>query len=507
MTPGGERLVVVSNRLPVVVQRESDGQWTIRPGSGGLVTAMAPILRDRGGLWIGWPGTSEEIDFETILAEACAETGYDLRPVRLTAEEEKRFYHGFSNEILWPLFHDLLDRCNMDPDYWRTYRVVNRKFADVVEASTESGDAIWIHDYHLMSVARELRERGALRRTAFFLHIPFPSPDIFLKLPWRQRVLEDLLLNDLIGFQTQQDRQNFVQCVRTLLRDITVHGKGRVVEATWHDRTVRLGVFPIGIDYDHFVEDSTGEEVAKRAWEIHSNLPERQIILGIDRLDYTKGIPYRLEAFRSALLRYPELRKHVTLVQVVVPSREDIPEYQALRSEIEGLVGEINGQLTESGWIPIHYIFRNLNYDQLLGFYRTAEIALVTPLRDGMNLVAKEYCACSVEEDGVLILSEFAGAASQLHRGALLVNPFDVEGVGDVIHDAFRMDRAERRRRMKKLRHNVRKHNIFWWVDSFLQAAVAKDLHDFPPLDALRHYDEGREENIPAPGLDKHPPE
>ena len=486
MERNAERLVVVSNRLPVAFYREGE-DWKIRSGSGGLVTAMAPILRDRGGVWIGWPGTSADFDFDDFLRKAGEETGYDLHPVLLTPEEEKNFYQGFSNEILWPLFHDLQTRTNMDPRYWETYRAVNRKFADVILRSTDESDAIWVHDYHLMSVAREMREHHEKRKIAFFLHIPFPSPDIFLKLPWRDQVLDDLLRYDLIGFQTQRDRHNFAQCIRTVLKDVRVRGKGRVTTAEQGESTTRLGVFPISIDYESFARESRSEDAAKRAWEIHSNLPDRQIILGIDRLDYTKGIPHRLNAFRSALIRYPEMMEKVTLMQVVVPSREDIPGYRALKDEIERLVGEINGQLTRSGWVPIHYIFRFLTHDQLLGYYRTAEIALVTPLKDGMNLVAKEYCACSLDENGVLILSEFAGAAAELQRGAILVNPFDSVAVGDAICEAFRMTPDERARRMKKLRHTIRKHDIFWWVDSFLRAAVEKDLGDYPPLDASIH--------------------
>ena len=266
-----------------------------------------------------------------------------------------------------------------------------------------------------------------------------------------------------------------------------VRGKGRVVTAERGGRVARLGVFPISIDYGHFSREAGTEEVSDTAWTIHANIPDRQIILGVDRLDYTKGIPLRLEAFRNALIRFPDLREKVTLIQVAVPSREDIPEYQALKIEIESLVGEINGQFTVSGWVPIHYVFRSLNLPELLAYYRTAEIAMITPLKDGMNLVAKEYCASNLEETGTLILSEFAGAAAQLRRGALLVNPFDVNAVGDAIHEAFTMAPEERRRRMRKLRHSIRKHDIFWWVDSFLRAAVARDLDDYPPVEAVRY--------------------
>ncbi|MBN1825863.1 MAG: trehalose-6-phosphate synthase [Candidatus Eisenbacteria bacterium] len=475
-------LVVVSNRLPVVVDRDESG-WRIRRGSGGLVTAMAPILRDRGGIWIGWSGTTAEGDLSGALEEAGRRSGYDLRAIPLTPSEERNFYLGFSNEIIWPLFHDLLDRCNMDPAYWETYQTVNRKFAGAILEHTRDGDTIWVHDYHLMSAAQEVRSVRASRRLAFFLHIPFPCPDIFQKLPWREQVLRDLLHYDLIGFQTQRDRINFVQCLRTLLGDVTIRGKGRVIAAEHEGHQTRMGVFPISIDYRYFSQRAGTGEVADIAWRIHENIPERQIILGVDRLDYTKGIPLRLEAFRNALIRYPDLHGKVTLIQVVVPSREDIPEYQALKIEIESLVGEINGRFTVSGWVPIHYVFRGLDTAELLAYYRTAEIAVITPLRDGMNLVAKEYCASSLEETGVLILSEFAGAAAQLRHGAILVNPFDVNAVGDAIHDAFVMPHEERRKRMRKLRRGIRKHDIFWWVDSFLRAAVARDLDDYPPVE------------------------
>lgn len=475
------RLIVVSNRLPIVVEREG-GEWSARPGSGGLVTALAPILRGRGGIWIGWPGTSETPFLGDFLRHAGGEAGYDWRGVYLTAEEERAFYLGFCNEIVWPLFHDLLDRCNMDPSYWASYRAVNARFAEVVRASFEPGDIVWVHDYHLMGVARELREGNDWSVPVhFFLHIPFPPPDIFLKLPWRRQVLEDLLRYDSIGFQTQRDRHNFTHCLQALMDDATVRGKGRVITATHGPRSVRLGVFPISIDYDEFARESATEAVARHAWEIHSNLPERQLILGVDRLDYTKGIPHRLRAYRLALERHPDLIQKVSLVQVVVPSREDIPEYRALKAEIEGLVGEINGRFTQHGWVPIQYMFRGLDRGRLLGYYRTAEIALVTPLKDGMNLVAKEYCACSLEENGVLILSEFAGAAAQMRGGAILVNPYDTEGVGDAIHRAFRMDADERRARMRRLRQTCRNQDIFWWVGSFLRAAVSRDLGDFPP--------------------------
>lgn len=478
-----KRLVVVSNRLPVVLSQTGEDQWDIEPGHGGLVTALAPVLRNRGGLWIGWPGTQGDADVGTPLGRAARDVGYELRPVMLTDEQIDGFYYGFSNEIVWPLFHDLQSRCNFDPGYWRAYSDVNRKFVDVIVAAHEAGDYLWVHDYHLLLVAPELRRRGYEDSIGFFLHIPFPPLDLFVKLPWRFEFLRALLEYDLIGFQTSRDRRNFVQCIRALAKDVEVVGRGRVLLLKTRGREIRVGVFPIGIDYGAFVEGAGASEVAEAAWYIHENLPNRQIILGVDRLDYSKGIPQRLEAFRTTLARFPDLREKTSLVQIVVPSRENIPDYQILRTEIEHLTSQINGEFTQHGWVPIHYIFRALNRTELLAHYRTAEIALVTPLKDGMNLVAKEFCACSLEENCVLILSEFAGAAAQLQRGALMVNPYDIEGVAEAIHQAFHMTTAERRLRMRRLRHSVRRHDIFWWVDAFLHAAIASPLDSFPVIE------------------------
>lgn len=484
-SPSKTRLLIISNRLPVVLNKEKDGRWNTVPGSGGLVRALVPVLRDRGGLWIGWPGTSEASgkELEKVLAGATQHSGFTLKPVRLTSEEIEKYYFGFANKIIWPLFHDLLSQCKFDPSYWSTYQKVNRKFARAIKEHLTSGDYIWVHDYHIMNVARELRGLGVKQNIGFFLHIPFPPLDIFLKLPWRFQILRSLLKYDLIGFQTLRDRRNFIQCARTLIKDLSVQGKGQVITLRFGDHDVRVGAFPISIDFKEFARLASTKGVADGAWYIHEQLPNVQIILGVDRLDYTKGIPERLEAFRNVLLRYPELEENVVFVQVVVPSRRKIAEYQDLQIEIERLVSEINGQFTRTGWVPIHYIFRNLDRSDLLAYYRTAEIAMVTPLKDGMNLIAKEYCASSLEENCVLILSEFAGAAAQLQKGALLVNPHDKEGVADAIYKALHMSRDERRQRMKKLRTSIKRHDIYWWVNSFLDAAIAKHLNNFPIME------------------------
>jgi len=482
VTAGPSRLVVVSNRLPFAFNREAGGRWSAVPGSGGLVTALMPVLRDRGGTWVGWPGaTGSARELSRALGRAGRDAGYDLVAVPLDEDEVRDFYLGFSNEIIWPLFHDLPSLCRFDPGYWRSYERVNAKYARAVAPRAARGDFVWVHDYHLMGVGAELRAMGNEARLGFFLHIPFPSPDMFMKLPWRAAVIESLLRYDLVGFQTLRDRYNFVSCVAAFVPDARVEGRGNVVTVLGAHGKTRVGTFPISIDYNAFMRAANDEAVAEKARELHTLLPRRKLVLGIDRLDYTKGVALRLRAFQALLEKYPHLRGQLSLLQVVVPSRETIPEYERMKSEIEQLAGRINGQFARpGGWVPVWFEYRSLTRLELLAYYRAADIALITPFKDGMNLVAKEYCACSIEEDCVLILSEFAGAADQLAAGALLVNPFDIEGVADALRQAHEMPEPERIARMRAMRRSIRRQDVFWWVDSFLKAAIARDLRAFP---------------------------
>jgi len=472
------RIAVVSNRLPVVLTRNDRGRIRIKPGSGGLVTAVGPVLKDKGGLWIGWPGSADIKNSQKYLDKICADAGYGLKAVELTEDEIRKYYYGYSNSVLWPLFHDLPSRCNFDPDFWPVYEQVNRKFAEKIVEVTEKTDYVWIQDYQLCLVASQLKKLRENRKTGFFLHILFPSMDIFLKLPQRLEILKALLEFDIIGFQTGRDRQNFIKCVKTLIPGSRTSGRSNVIDMTTSDRKLRVGSFPISIDFNDFADRAKSREIAEQAWYTHEKLPGRKLVLGVDRLDYSKGIPERIRAVDKALELYPELRENITFIQIVVPSRTEVEEYQILKAEIERLVGEINGKYTAPGWTPIHYIFGSQTPTQLLAYYRTCEIALITPLKDGMNLVAKEYCASSIEEDGVLILSEFAGAATQLGNGALLVNPFDTIGVASAIHTAFKMQKSEKRSRMRSMRRSIRRNDIHKWVDNFLEASIARKLKD-----------------------------
>ncbi len=470
-----KRLLVVSNRLPVVIGAR-DGDWTIIPGSGGLVTALAPVMRQRQGLWIGWPGCGEEAPIGALLDRFAEENGYSLAAVPLSEDEEERYYRGFSNEALWPLFHDLLGFCRFSFDNWQTYLDVNSRFARVVSDHAETDDLIWVHDYQLIGVGEQLRALRMHQPLAFFLHIPFPAADLFRRLPWKDTLLRSLMGYDLLGFQTLRDRRNFVYAAASLLSGVEVVRRKRSHDLLhFEGRTIRVGHFPISIDFDEFDQGARSREVEDAAWYLHENLRGRQLVLGVDRLDYTKGIPERFLAFERALEKYPELLSRVSLLQLVVPSRTQVPDYQNLKETLDQMAGRINARFSSPEWSPIHYVYRSLDRIQLLARYRTSEIALITPLRDGMNLVAKEYCASSVENNGVLILSEFAGAADQLGKGALLVNPYDIEATADAIHRAFFMEVDERRQRMRRMRAEIRRNDVHHWLQSFTRALSDRD--------------------------------
>jgi trehalose 6-phosphate synthase len=474
-----QRIIIVSNRLPIVLEKTRDG-WEVHPGSGGLVQAVAPILKKRGGVWIGWPGvTGDDEGWRDVASQAVAKTGYDLHPVPLSDAEVDKFYLGFSNSVLWPLFHDLVDSCDFDPSYWRTYREVNRKFARAVVEAAEPGDFVWVQDYQLVHVGQFVHEMEPDLRVGFFLHIPFPPLDVFLKLPWRASILRGMVGYDVVGFQTYRDRRNFLTCLRHLLPGVKTEGRGSLVTAHVRGRKISVASFPVGTDYKSFSKAAASVEVTERMEELRSQLGGAKLILGVDRQDYTKGIPQRLQALRTALERFPDLREKVVFFQISVPSREGVAEYRDLKVEIERMVGEINGKFATVGWVPVHYYYRSVPQRTLIALYRLADVAFITPLKDGMNLVAKEYVASQTDKTGVLVLSEFAGAAAQLDNGALLVNPYDVEGMAETLYEAIHMPMDERKERMEKMQTRVRRQNVYWWADRYLSAAFGESLKSF----------------------------
>lgn len=467
------KLIIVSNRLPIILNKKNK-QWNVIPGSGGLITAFNPILKNHYGSWIGWLGTykeNEDPSMQNTLQLVKEKIGYNLHPISLSKKEIDGYYHGFSNEILWPLFHSLETRCHFVPEYWESYLNVNRKFAKSIAENSKESDCIWIQDYHLISVGYFLRNMGLKRKVIFFMHIPFPPPDVFLKLPWRAEILQSLLEYDLVGVHTSNDLGNLIEAFRrTRLEGLKISNRGGGKTVTLGKRHVIIGAFPISIDFKEFTKTATSKKVLQEIKKFNEAFPNKQVILGIDRLDYTKGIPERLEAFCYALKKYPSLRGKISLVQVVLPSRTAVPEYELLKIEIERLISEINGKFSSPEWTPIRYFYRVLSREELVAYYQCSDIAFITPLKDGMNLISKEYCTCNLNENGVLILSEFAGSAAQLKHGAILVNPNDLEGVSKAIYQAFTMPTRERKRRMNKLRKSIQKNDIHNWSNRILSA-------------------------------------
>ena len=449
------RLVVLSNRLPVTIRR-SRGELKVESSTGGLVAAMAPAMEEHGGLWIGWPGAQLK-DGETLKVDGAP---YEVAPVSLSQNEVKRFYHGFSNGTLWPLFHSLPERMSLDRRNWEVYEAVNERFAQAALDVMEDGDLIWVHDYHLALVPEFIRRRRPDARIAFFLHIPFPPYDLYRIMPSYRGVLRGILASDLAGFHCPGYVSNFEDCVERLLGARVDRAAGRIEHG---DHTVRVGSFPLGIDYAEYERRAEQAPRPKRA-------PNEKIILGVDRLDYTKGIPERLLAYERLLELHEEQRGHTTLVQVAVPSREQVSEYQTLKREIDELVGRINGRFGTSAWTPIRYIHRSIPAARLSALYRDAAVALVTPLRDGMNLVAKEFVASQTEEPGVLVLSRMAGAAETM-KEALRVNPYNVDSVADSLHQALEMPLDQRQARMIGLKRREREHDLSEWLDVFLGEA------------------------------------
>lgn len=476
------KLLIVSNRLPIVVENVA-GQKRAEPASGGLVTALTSLVKQSHATWIGWPGPSVGEQEASALAQLALQKNWRLVPVFLTSEEEAKFYYGFSNEIVWPLFHDFQSRCNFDPSYWGTYKCVNRKYAAIVKKNVNGGEFVWVHDYHLLLLAEELRSMNVESNVAYFHHIPFPSSDIFAKMPWRAELLGAMLRFNALGFQTSRDLQNFVRCLRQFLsNDVRISsGLKEVIIETKNGR-VFAGTFPISIDFYEFASEASSPEVSYLADSLRCNIKGVHLLLGVDRLDYTKGIPERLRAFELLLEQSRDLWHKVSLVQIVVPSREDIPRYRELKDEVERLVTSINGRFTQNGWVPIQYVYRRLPRTELLAYYRAAQIALITPLKDGMNLVAKEFCAAQIHNDGTLILSEFAGAAAQLKNWALLVNPNDTKGVVAAIKRSLMLSRTERQIRMRSMRRSIAKENVAAWADTFRRAAAKHS--EITPLSA-----------------------
>lgn len=456
------RLLIVSNRLPITASLTGDGCVRLDAASGGLATGLRPWHEGSGGLWIGWPGNTSSFSPEQRAEVDRQLAARAIVPVTLSEDQVNRYYNGFANRVLWPLFHYLIDRVPVDAIGWDAYRQVNQTFADAVAREYCPGDSIWVHDYQLMLLPALLRAKLPAARIGFFLHIPFPSSEVFRTLPWRREILNGLLGADLIGFHTYAYMRHFVASL------LHVEGvEAEVDRVRVGEREVRLGAFPMGIDAASFAAHGRDPDVVAAAAAIREDAGGRKILLGVDRLDYTKGIPRRLQSVERLLVRQPSLRDEIRYIQVAVPSRGEVDSYQRFRRLVEEAVGRINGTCGTLRSTPVHYVHQSIPMRDLVALYLAADVMLVTPLRDGMNLVAKEFLASRADEDGVLVLSEFAGAASELGE-AVVVNPYDVEAVADTILRALAMPREERRSRMRSLRRRVLDYDIHTWASAFM---------------------------------------
>jgi trehalose 6-phosphate synthase len=461
------RLIIVANRLPVH-QAPSSGKrprWQRSPG--GLVSALGPFVEKTEGSWVGWPGTNDGP--ESAGVKPFRHEGIDNQPVMLSQDDLDGFYFGFSNATLWPLYHDAIRTPVFRRRWWRTYVEVNRRYAQATAKAIDPGDVVWVHDYQLQLVPAMLRELVKDVRIGFFLHIPFPPEEIFARLPWRTEVIEGLLGADLIGFQTKLGSQNFIRAARRF-----TSAKGAERGLLVNGRSVGVGAFPISIDVARYEELARSETVKARAEELRESFGrERTIILGVDRADYTKGIDVRLRAFREMLRRGRRTVRDCVLSQVAVPTRSEVEEYERLRRTVEELVGRINGEHGEPGLAAVHYLRRNLPIEELVAFYLAADVMAVTPLRDGMNLVAKEYVAARLDNAGVLVLSEFTGAAHEL-RASLLVNPYDVDGMASTLESATQLSGDDVRRRMTALRRALKRNDVFNWAEGFIRQLTGR---------------------------------
>jgi trehalose 6-phosphate synthase/phosphatase len=456
------RLIIVSNRLPVTVVN-NNGVPEIVPSPGGLSTGLKGPHERSNGLWIGWPGELSEFTEEQREEIHKRLLSMKLIPVYLTPVEIQSYYERFSNGIIWPLFHYLLDNIPYDPESWESYDTVNRKFADVVGQHATGEDLIWVHDYQLFMVPYHIRKFLPTVKIGFFLHIPFPSSEVFRILPFREKILDGMLGADLIGFHTFPYMRHFSSCL------IRISGKEPAIDRVFHEgRSVSFGIFPISVDAKHIHEMSLSAEVLREVKRLRELGEEEFVLLGVDRLDYTKGIPRRLYAIAKFFEKYPQYRGRVRMVQIAVPTRENVEAYHNFRSTVNELVGEINGKYGTVSSTPVHYLHRAFDAETIVGLYRAADVMLVTPLRDGMNLVAKEFIASRSDEDGVLILSEFAGAASELGE-ALIVNPYDIDGMAEAIRQAIEMRKRERSIRMRAMRGRVFSQDVHAWAQSFIE--------------------------------------
>lgn len=473
------KTIIVSNRLPVNITQKGD-QLISKPSAGGLATGLGSIYKEGDNVWIGWPGLSIKIqsDKDKVKEQLSKD---NMHPVFLSKKEIKDFYEGFSNGTLWPNFHYFNQYAIYDQKLWEAYKKVNQKFANEVLLIAQPGDIIWIHDYQLLLLPDLIRASLPKISIGFFQHIPFPSYEVFRLIPWRKEILNGMLGADLVGFHTYDDMRHFLSSVSRLVGKSNTQG-----QVFMGKRSVIVDSFPMGIDYDKYAESAAEKETLQRETRYRNALGAQKLFLSIDRLDYSKGIPQRLLAFESFLGRFPEYKEKVSILMIVVPSRDQVEKYKELKEEIDELVGRINGRFGRINWTPIHYFYRSFPLKALSAFYRMADVALVTPMRDGMNLVCKEYIASRLDEKGVVILSEMAGASKEL-SDAILINPNDINELVEAMKRALNMPEEQQTKHMRIMQTSIRRYNIHHWVKIFM--ARLDEIKEKQRSMATKHLD------------------
>lgn len=469
------KTIIVSNRLPLQVSIRKNS-LEVTPSVGGLATGMKSVHAEGNGIWVGWSGiVEEELDDDLSVKVAKEIRKEKCVAVSLTTQDIEEYYEGLSNRALWPLFHYFMEYTEFEQKEWEAYKRVNEKFAEVVLDNLEDGDTVWVHDYQLLLLPELIKEKKPNTTIGFFLHIPFPSYEIFRTFPWRREILTGMLGADLLGFHTYDYERHFLSSIKRILR-LEVNFNN----ISYHDRTIKVDSFPMGIDYNKFYEAALDHNrKPKEKSELQKRLEEhtlegKKLILSIDRMDYTKGIPNRIKAFEYFLDKFPEYKEKVRLVMLAVPSRSNVPQYQKLKRETDELVGRINGKFATVSWTPIWYFYRSLPFDDLIDLYISSDVALITPIRDGMNLVAKEYVATRTKGDGVLILSEMAGASQEMNE-ALLINPSNFENFADSLKEALTMPLKEQQKRMRFLQKRLKRYDVEKWAEEFLKSLEDTD--------------------------------
>ena len=476
-----ERVILVSALLPVSVKEVKRGEYQVRVSPGGLITTLSQSIKGKKVKWFGWYGFHKHSKkIEQLIKESGEKEGFDLYPVSLTEDEIENFFNNFSNGVIWPLFHTFPQYCRFEEEYWQYYKKVNEKFAEKILKNIDDNTVVWVHDYHFFLLPEILKKKKPDLKIYFFLHIPFPTFENFLKLPWRRDILHGLLHYDFIGFHTKIDRNNFITCVKHFF-SVKEKVKEPVVELIFENKKIKTASIPISIDFSKYDNLARSSEVEKIYKELKQRYDDKFLILSIDRIDYTKGLVEKLDAYRRFLEKYPQYLEKVVLLVSTAPNVKNLPEYKELEREFHHKIAEINGTFGTSDWRPVHFINKRLDFYELFAYYRVSDVCFINSIKDGLNIVCKEYASSNIDETGAVLLSEFAGASTEIKEYVYLINPYDREGIADTLNSLLK-ETNKKREKMKGLREHISKFDIHWWGETYFKLAEGKKVKRFPKL-------------------------